>query len=221
MANKKPSTPACRNLLLDDLNWTRNKNNFCTFAFAWPQKDSSHGCEGGCDPVSTDWLRCYVRSYRQPRRLLHLPPGGDQFLSFSVLFFSSRIWVIRGEHGFWTLSQLIHTNTCQQNLEGNNHRDFWTFLDLNDTIICYLVYNLGLVPCWSGSRNFKEREYWTVWELTESVVVFCCVWLDAYVGLLHTIQPVRLLSLRPFSVRFTGLIFRNEVLIIYVCVYYW
>lgn len=120
MANKKPSTLACRNLLLDDLNWTKNKNYFCTFAFAWPRKDSSHGCEGGCDPVSTDWLRCYVHSYRQPRRLLHLPPGGDQFLffsSFSVLFFSSRIRMIRGEHGFWTLSQLKHTNTCQQNLE--------------------------------------------------------------------------------------------------------
>ena len=32
-------------------------------------------------------------------------------------------------------------------------------------------------------------------------------------GLFHTIQPVRFLSLHPFSVIFSGLIFRNEVLI--------
>jgi hypothetical protein len=60
--------------------------------------------------------------------------------------------VIRGEHGFWTLSQLIHTNTCQQNLDKNNTV---TFLDLNDTIICYLVYNLGLVPFWKWIQKYQ------------------------------------------------------------------
>lgn len=72
----------------------------------------------------------------------------------------------------------------------------------------------GLVPCWSGCRKSKECAYWTVWELIESVVVFWCVWLDAAVGLLHSIQPVRLfctLIFLRFSVIFSGLIFANEL----------